>query len=105
MRTFENYSHRPEFAEICSEAKLRIEAYLAEQLNIRDRPQGIIFNLENNFGWKNKKEVELGEGTREAMRLTSMTIEEKQKLLAETVPELAAYVTEGDPDDEDDDEE
>lgn len=105
MRTFENYSHRPEFSEICTEAKLRIEAYLTEQVNVRDRPQGIIFNLENNFGWKNKKEVELGDGTREAMRLTTMTIEEKQKLLAETVTELTAYVASGDPGNDDDEDE
>ena len=66
-----------------------------------------MFNLENNFEWKRKKEVDLGEDTRKAMQIANMTIEEKQKLLAETCPELAAYVSAGEPEeytDEDEDE-
>lgn len=105
--TWENYSRREGYAEICHDAKLKVEAYLTSELNIRDRPQGIMFNLENNFDWKRKKEVDLGEDTRKAMQLASMTIEEKQKLLAEACPELAAYVAAGEPEeytDEDEDE-
>lgn len=93
--TWENYSHREEFKDVCAEAKLRVEAYLTEQVNTRDRPQGIIFNLENNFDWKRKKEVELGEGTREALRIANMSIEEKQKLLSEALPEFAAFAEAG----------
>ncbi len=105
--TWENYAHRDKYADICRDAKLKIEAYLTGELNTRDRPQGIMFNLENNFDWKRKKEVELGEGTRKAMAIANMSIDEKQKLLAEACPELAGYAAMGEPEeygDEDEDE-
>ena len=89
--TWENYAKREGYKDICQDAKLKIEAYLTCELNTRDRPQGIMFNLENNFDWKKKKEVELGEGARKAIALSSMTIEEKEKLLAQTLPELLAF--------------
>lgn len=101
--TWENYSHNPLFAEICADAKLKVEAYLTEQVNTRDRPQGVIFNLENNFDWRKKSEVEVGEKTREAMRLSSLTIEEKQKLLEGTVAEITGFIKEGQPEDDNED--
>lgn len=97
--TWDNYRAKEGYNEVCAEAKLRVEAYLTEQVNTRDRPQGIMFNLENNFDWKNKKEVDLGEGTRKAMQLASMTIEEKKNLLAATLPELAGFAAAGEPED------
>ena len=70
--TWENYVKREGYKDICQDAKLKIEAYLTCELNTRERPQGIMFNLENNFDWKKKKEVELGEGARKAIALSSM---------------------------------
>ncbi len=101
--TWENYDKREGYKDICRDAKLKIEAYLTCELNTRERPQGIMFNLENNFDWKKKKEVELGEGAQKAIALSSMTIEEKEKLLAKTLPELMALsVFENEYDTEDD---
>lgn len=100
--TWENYAKRDEYKSICQDAKLKVEAYLTRELNTRDKPQGIIFNLENNFDWKKKKEVELGEGAQKAIALSSMTIEEKEKLLAQTLPELLAF-SEGESDAYEDD--
>lgn len=57
----------PELAHITAMAWVRLEAYLEELLLTRDRPQGVIFNLENNYGWKRKQEVELGKDTRESV--------------------------------------
>lgn len=102
--TWDNYASREEYKNICFDAKLRVEAYLTGELNTRDRPQGIIFNLENNFDWKKKKEVELGEGTRRAIELASMTIEEKEKLLSQTLPELLA-ISDFDSEENDDEDE
>lgn len=56
-RTWDNYKEREGYAEICEDAKLRIKAYLVEQLNMRERPQGIIFNLQNNFQMAEKRDV------------------------------------------------
>lgn len=45
--------------------------------------QGIIFNLQNNYGWRQKQEVELGEKTRSSMGAGEMRIADKLALLAE----------------------
>lgn len=54
--TWAAYSDDDELGSVCAYAKLRVEAYLTEQVNIRDRPQGVIFNLQNNYGWRERSE-------------------------------------------------
>ena len=54
--TWATYSDDDELGPVCEYAKLRVEAYLTEQVNIRDRPQGVIFNLQNNYGWRERSE-------------------------------------------------
>ena len=69
------------FPEAVADAKLRIECYLEEQLLTRKKGiQGIMFNLQNNYGWSEKKELELGEATRKDM-LAGMSIEDKLNLI------------------------
>ncbi|GKX27856.1 hypothetical protein SH1V18_03360 [Vallitalea longa] len=48
------------FSEIIALAKQRIESYAEQCLfdKTRKNPAGIIFNLKNNFDWKDKKEIE-----------------------------------------------
>lgn len=51
-----NYSKKEEFFDTIKKAKNKIENYLEEKL-ITDGPgTGIIFNLKNNYGWKDKQE-------------------------------------------------
>lgn len=92
--SWDNYRHREGFADVCADAKLRIEAYLAEQAVLRDKPQGVLFTLENNYGWKSSKEIELGDKTR-AMLAQDMTMDEKMALIRE------AAMAAGDADDDD----
>lgn len=67
-----------------AEARARIEAYLEQELLTREKGlQGIIFNLQNNYGWRQKQEVELGEKTRSSMGAGEMRIADKLALLAE----------------------
>ena len=95
--TWQNYADRtlhPEFAEITAMARMRMEAYLEEQLLTREKNvQGLIFNLQNNYGWREKREVELGGETRQAVsdgaRAQSMSIAEKMALLEEQREALA----------------
>lgn len=80
--TWNNYCDgelHPEFSDITSGARLIMEAYLEEQLVVREKStQGIQFNLENNFGWKKKREVDLGTETRASMtKMSAMTMDEK----------------------------
>ena len=89
--TWQNYADPklyPEFREITAYARMRLEAYLEEQLLTREKNvQGLIFNLQNNYGWREKREVELGGETRRTVADSapahSMSIAEKVAILAE----------------------
>ena len=97
--TWQNYCDpklHPEFAQATSRARARIEAYLEEQLLTREKGlQGIIFNLQNNYAWRQRQEVELGEDTRKAAQVSSMSLEEKLAVIAQAAKEYPA----GDADD------
>ena len=79
--TWQNYCDRekhPEMAPITDYVHLRCEAYLASELVRREKGvDGIKFNLQNNYGWTSKKEVEVGEKTRAALSIDQMTLAEK----------------------------
>lgn len=89
--TWQNYADgrlHPEFREITAYARMRMEAYLEEQLLTREKNvQGLIFNLQNNYGWREKREVELGGETRrtvaESAQARPMSIAEKMAVLRE----------------------
>ncbi len=91
-------------SRICDDVKLRIEAYLNEQLLLREKSvQGVIFNLSNNFGWSEKHEhsqkLELGEETRKVVA-QNLTLDEKFALIREAAEEIAAGDDHGGEDDE-----
>lgn len=48
-----------EFSDTIKKAKGIIEAYAEECLFTNKNTAGIIFNLKNNFGWKDKREIGL----------------------------------------------
>lgn len=52
-----NYEAKDEFADTVKRAKQRVEAFTNQRLFLNN-PTGSIFNLKNNFGWKDKTEVE-----------------------------------------------
>lgn len=47
---------KPAFRQVIRRARLRIEASLEQQLMRGSSVTGIIFNLKNNFGWKDAQE-------------------------------------------------
>ena len=57
-----------------------MRAYLEEQLLTRKDVRGIIFDLQNNHGYAEKKEIELGTGARAALQGT-LPAEEREELL------------------------
>lgn len=85
--TWQNYCDKelyPEFFRTTMRTRARIECYLEEQLITRQKSvQGIIFNLQNNYGWKEKRELELGEATRKDMAGGDMSLQEKLELIAQ----------------------
>jgi len=52
------YEKKPEFSRTVKGARIRVEQSLEEHL-YGGQVTGVIFNLKNNFGWKDKTEQEL----------------------------------------------
>jgi hypothetical protein len=77
------YEKRETFSDTIKEAKARIEEYLENQLYRKDQVTGIIFNLKNNFGWKDKQEIETtGETTvNNKIDLSNFTTEQLKDML------------------------
>lgn len=53
-----DYEIREGFSDTVKSAKLKVEQYLADQLHRPTQVAGIIFNLKNNFGWKDTQTIE-----------------------------------------------
>ena len=54
--TLSEYMKNEEFSDTIKKAKLKVENYLEKHLITDSSTTGIIFNLKNNFGWKDKQE-------------------------------------------------
>lgn len=63
-KTLLNYSNKDEFLHTIKDARNRIAAALEQRLYFSN-PTGVIFNLKNNFDWKDKQEVETKDVTQE----------------------------------------
>lgn len=58
-RTLLNYQEKDEFFHTIKKAKDKIEQFNEELLYSKDVPTvGVIFNLKNNYDWKDKQEIE-----------------------------------------------
>jgi len=56
--TLLNYSKKKKFVGTIKRAKQMCQQYAEESLFIGKNPAGAIFNLKNNYGWKDKQETE-----------------------------------------------
>lgn len=70
----------PEFCDTTTRARGRMRAYLEEQLLTRKDVRGIIFDLQNNHGYAERREVELGSRAAQAIR-ERLPAEERAELL------------------------
>ncbi len=57
-------AEKPEFSRTIKRAKMRIEGFLEETLFRQGSIAGVIFNLKNNFGWKDEQKIEHSGGVR-----------------------------------------
>lgn len=54
-----NYGNREEFIDTVKKAKLKVERWLEENLITgQGNATGIIFNLKNNYGYKDRQEID-----------------------------------------------
>lgn len=90
--TFDAYMRDEHYAEICQRAKMLIENWLVRQLNTREKSvDGIKFNLTYNFGWSGeKREVELGEATRDAVSAANIPMKDKLALINAVIGEISS---------------
>lgn len=56
-KTITNYSNKEEYFPTIRKARARIESHLEKKL-YGNNVTGLIFNLKNNFDWKDKSEIE-----------------------------------------------
>ena len=56
--TLREYMDKEDFVDTIKKAKMRIESYAEDYLFESKNPAGVIFNLKNNFNWKDKQEIE-----------------------------------------------
>ena len=83
----------PEFSDTTTRARERMRAWREEQLLTRKDVRGIIFDLQNNYGYSEKHQMELGERAEKAVTaVTSMTMAEKLEALREAARE---FMTDG----------
>jgi hypothetical protein len=61
-QTLINYEDRGEFFDAIKKAKDRIENYTEEQLYRTTQVTGVIFNLKNNYEWRDKSEQDVTSG-------------------------------------------
>ena len=58
-RTLLDYEEKDGYSHVIKKAKSKIEAFNEELLYSKDVPTvGVIFNLKNNYDWKDKQEIE-----------------------------------------------
>lgn len=79
----------PEFSDTTTRARGRLRAYLEQQLLVRKDVKGIIFDLQNNHGYAEKRQVELGDRATRAISAGSIPMSEKKLLLEEIAREFA----------------
>lgn len=91
----DNPEESEKFCNTVSRARGRVEAYLEGRLEDKSAARGAIFNLQQNFGWKEKKEVELGPGAQNAVAvgagLQGMTMADKIAMLKEAGVDVSAW--------------
>lgn len=57
-RTLLDYEEKDEFSHTVKKAKLRCENYAEENLFTSKNTAGIIFNMKNNYDWRDKQEID-----------------------------------------------
>ena len=86
--TWANYAKDEKLGAVVDYWETRYEAYLVGQLERGKHISGVIFNLQHNFGWKERREVGMDAPTRQAMAGAGMTMAEKLALLEQAAADF-----------------
>lgn len=77
--TLLDYEGKDEYSDTIKAAKTKIENF-NEQMLFGPSPTGTIFNLKNNYGWKDKSEQEISNPDGSLSPYNALTAEELRKL-------------------------
>lgn len=83
VKSLMDWAKMPEYEAIMDEAFLKMEHWLESRLITKDgKTDGIQYALDNRFGWRERREYELGKETRDAVA-ASLPMKEKLKIIEE----------------------
>jgi hypothetical protein len=91
LRTWDEYCDRekhPKFLDITEEARGRLRAWREEQLLTRKDVKGIIFDLQNNYGYCAKKKPEVKPAAAKKVKAVKMSMGDKMTMLREIAKSL-----------------
>ena len=76
-KTITNYSNKEDYFPTIRKARSKIEAHIEKRL-YGNNVTGCIFNLKNNFGWKDKSEIDntSSDGSMTPTKITRVVIDE-----------------------------
>lgn len=75
-RTLLNYQDNDKYFHTIKKAKLKIQSWTEEQLYRTTQVTGVIFNLKNNYGWKDKLEHELSGDVKADMNVNFVKVDD-----------------------------
>ena len=106
MSEWSRYCNDPDFADITGRTLERMSTWSEQQLLTRKDVKGIIFSLQNNYGYTDKREVEFGPKAAKTIGRIAMSTSQKGALLRELQREAMAEQAgrEAAPDERDDEE-
>ena len=89
-----NYEVKPEFVDTVKRAKQRVQQALEKHLYSQS-VAGVIFNLKNNFGWRDTQEININDVTPSRLRLeeqlANMGDAERRELLARELEKTGQF--------------
>lgn len=90
VKTLNDWAKMEEFGPILDEAFLKMENWLEERLITKEgKTEGIQYALDNRFGWRERREYELGKETREAAA-AALPMKDKLELIEKAQQNMAA---------------
>ena len=91
-QTWSMYAQREGYRDIIELARMRVEAYLTQQLVLMGRDcKGIIFSLENNFGYSDREKIKSDSESGRGKEADTMTALEKMELLKSIAKASGAF--------------
>ena len=78
----------PELSDTTTRTRGRMREYLEQQLLTRKDVKGIIFSLQNNYGYTERREVDFGPQASRALTAAAVPMEEREAILRELYQEF-----------------